>query len=318
MESQGGELTPLTRLAEQARRFIEGAKAQNTRRAYRSDWRHFETWCRTQGLTPLPAKPETVTLYMTALAADHKPASLTRKLTSISKAHQTAGFPSPASMQHAVVSETMKGIRRSLGTAQPGKEPLLTVDVIAMLDVLDEGLLGMRDRALLLVGFSGGLRRSELANLHVDDMTETEDGLVIRVRRSKTDPEGKGASVALPYGSAAATCPVRSYRAWVAAASITSGLAFRAVDRHGRVAPGRLDGGSIARIVKRAAAAAGLDATRYAGHSLRAGFATQAFLNGAAEVSIMRQTRHKSLNTLRKYIRDRSLFRDNPAAKLGL
>ena len=183
---------------------------------------------------------------------------------------------------------------------------------------LDDGLIGIRDRALLLVGYAGGFRRSELAGLDVEDVTETADGLVLRVRRSKTDPEGKGSSVALPYGSAAATCPVRSYRAWIAAASLTLGPAFRAVDRHGRVAAGRLDAGSIARVVKRAAAAAGLDPARYAGHSLRAGFATQAFLNGVAEVSIMRQTRHKSLNTLRKYIRDRSLFRDNPAAKLGL
>lgn len=318
MPPQGGELTPLDRLEQQAREFIEGAKAENTRRAYRSDWRHFEAWCRLQGLEPLPARPETVTLYVTALAADHKPASLTRKLTSITKAHQAAGVPSPATMQHAVVSEAMKGIRRALGTAQPGKEPLLTADLLAMLDALDDGLLGTRDRALLLVGFAGGFRRSEIAQLDVEDISETEDGLVIRVRRSKTDPEGKGATVALPYGSAAATCPVRSYHAWIAAASIATGPVFRAVDRHGRIARNRLDSGSIARIVKWAAGAAGLDPAVYAGHSLRAGFATQAFLNGVAEVSIMRQTRHKSLNTLRKYIRDRSLFRDNPAAKLGL
>ena len=149
-----------------------------------------------------------------------------------------------------------------------------------MLDTLDDGLLGCRDRSLLLIGFAGGFRRSEIANLDAEDVNETADGLVIRVRRSKTDPEARGISVALPYGSAAATCPVRSYRSWIAAA--------------------------------------GLDPAPDAGHSLRAGFATQAFLNGAAEVSIMRQTRHKSLNTLRKYIRDRSLFRDNPAAKLGL
>jgi site-specific recombinase XerD len=311
-------LAALDRLAESARTFIQAAKAENSRRAYRSDWRLFEAWCRERGLAPLPATPETVTLYITDLAADHKPASLERKLTSITKAHQAAGFASPASMQHAVVSETMKGIRRTLGTAQPGKSPLLTADILGMLDCLDGDLQGVRDRALLLVGFAGGFRRSELAALDVDEVSETEDGLVIRVRRSKTDPEGKGISVALPYGSAAATCPVRSYRAWIAAAGLTDGPAFRAVDRHGRVSSGRLNSGSIARIVKRLAADAGLDADSYAGHSLRAGFATQAFLNGAAEVSIMRQTRHKSLNTLRKYIRDRSLFRDNPAAKLGL
>jgi integrase len=221
-------------------------------------------------------------------------------------------------MEHAVVSETMKGIRRTLGTAQPGKEPLLTADILKMLDSLDEGLLGSRDRALLLVGFAGGFRRSEIVSLDVGDITETADGLVIRVRRSKTDPEAKGTTVALPYGSTAATCPVRSYRAWIAAAAIEAGSAFRSVDRHGRVGSGRLNTGSVARLIKRAAEVAGLDPAHYAGHSLRAGFVTQAFLNGAAEVAIMRQTRHKSLDTLRKYIRDRSLFRDNPAAKLGL
>ncbi len=316
--SRGREPVLLDRLTEQARGFIEAAKAENTRRAYRSDWRHFEAWCRNQGLPSLPATPETITLYITALAADHKPASLQRKLTSITKAHQAAGLPSPARMQHAVVSETMKGIRRTLGTAQPGKEPLLTADILQMLDCLDEGLIGMRDRALLLVGFAGGFRRSELTHLEIADINETSDGLVIRVRRSKTDPEGQGSYVALPYGSTAATCPVRSYRAWIAAAGATAGAAFRSVDRHGRVSAGGLNAGSIARIVKRAACAAGLNPALYAGHSLRAGFATQAFLNGAAELSIMRQTRHKSLHTLRKYIRDRSLFRDNPAAKLGL
>jgi site-specific recombinase XerD len=297
---------------------MESAKAENSRRAYRSDWRHFDSWCRAHGLVCLPASPDSVALYLTDLATDYKPASLQRKLTSITKAHQAAGFPTPASMQNAVVSETLKGIRRSLGTAQPGKEPLLTADILEMLDSLNGGLLGCRDRALLLVGFAGGFRRSELVALDVEDVGETADGLVIRVRRSKTDPEAKGTTVALPYGSTAATCPVRNYRAWIAAAGIETGPAFRSVDRHGSVGRGRMNAGSVARLIKRAAESAGLDPAIYAGHSLRAGFATQAFLNGAAEVSIMRQTRHKSLNTLRKYIRNRSLFRDNPAAKLGL
>jgi integrase len=318
LSPQGRALPSLASLADRTRSFIAAAKADNTRRAYRSDWRSFESWCRSHTLASLPATPDTVALYLTASAADHKPASLQRQLTSINKAHQTAGFPAPASMQHAVVSETMKGIRRTLGTAQPGKDPLLTTDIREMLDALEEGLLGCRDRALLLVGFAGGFRRSELVGLEVEDITETADGLVIRVRRSKTDPEAKGITVALPYGSSVATCPVRSYRAWMAKAEISSGPAFRGVDRHGRVSPQRMNAGSVARLIKRAAEAAGLNPAQYAGHSLRAGFATQAFLNGAAEVSIMRQTRHKSLNTLRKYIRDRLLFRDNPAAKLGL
>jgi integrase len=316
--AQGRAVARLEDLARRARAFMDAAKAENSRRAYRSDWCHFEEWCRSHGLVSLPATPETVALYMTALAGDHKPASLQRKLTSITKAHQAAGFTTPASLQNAVVSETLKGIRRSLGTAQPGKEPLLTADIVKMLDALDEGRLGCRDRALLLMGFAGGFRRSELVSLDVGDINETADGLVVRVRRSKTDPEGKGTSVALPYGSTAAKCPVRSYRVWINAAGIADGPAFRSVDRHGRVSRGRMNAGSVARLIKRAADAAGLDPASYAGHSLRAGFATQAFLNGASEVSIMRQTRHKSLNTLRKYIRDRSLFRDNPAGKLGL
>jgi site-specific recombinase XerD len=316
--AQGGAGAPLERLAEQTRGFMEAAKAENSRRAYRSDWRHFESWCRSLSLICLPAAPETIALYLTALATDHKPSSLQRKLTSITKAHQAAGLPTPASMQNAVVSETLKGIRRTLGTAQPGKEPLLTADILKMLDALEGDLGGCRNRALLLLGFAGGFRRSELVGLDIEDIAETADGLVVRVRRSKTDPEAKGMTVALPYGSTAATCPVRSYRKWIAAAEINSGPAFRSVDRHGRIGRGPMNAGSVARLIKRAAEAAGLDPASYAGHSLRAGFATQAFLNGAAEVSIMRQTRHKSLNTLRKYIRDRSLFRDNPAAKLGL
>jgi site-specific recombinase XerD len=315
---QGATAVALDRLAEQTRGFIGASKAENSRRAYHSDWRQFESWCRDHSVDSLPAEPTSIALYLTALAADHKPSSLQRKLTSITKAHQAAGFPTPASMQNAVVSETLKGIRRTLGTAQPGKEPLLTADIVKMLDALDDGLSGCRDRALLLVGFAGGFRRSELVNLNVEDVSETADGLVIRVRRSKTDPEARGTTVALPYGSTAATCPVRSYRTWIGAAGVEAGPAFRAVDRHGRVGGGRMNAGSVARLIKRAAEAASLDPASYAGHSLRAGFATQAFLNGAAEVSIMRQTRHKSLNTLRKYIRDRSLFRDNPAAKLGL
>ena len=187
-----------------------------------------------------------------------------------------------------------------------------------MLAALPDNRAGCRDRALLLIGFAGGFRRSELAAIDVEHVSETTDGLVIRIPRSKTDPEGQGSSIALPFSSAAATCPVRSYRAWLAASGITSGPVFRAIDRHGRLGTGRLDSGSVARILQRAARAAGLDAKLYAGHSLRAGFATQAYLNGAPELAIMRQTRHQSLDTVRKYIRDRSLFRDNPAAKLGL
>jgi integrase len=172
-----------------------------------SDWRQFESWRRSHGLVCLPAAPETAALYLTALAADHKPASLQRKLTSITKAHQAAGFPTPASMaerhgQRDPEGDPAQPRNRAAGQRAPAHRRHLE-----MLDSLDDGLLGWRDRALLLVGFAGGFRRSELVSLDVGDVSETADGLVVRARRSKTDPEAKGLSVALPYGSTAATVP---------------------------------------------------------------------------------------------------------------
>jgi site-specific recombinase XerD len=312
-------MAPAVRLLQQqADTFVRAAKAPSTLRAYRSDWEHFSRWCEQHTLCPLPASPQTVALYLAALAATHRPGTMTRRLTAITKAHQIAGHPSPATMQQPAVSETLKGIRRTLGTAQQTKAPLLTADVKRMVKALPNNLAGRRDRALLLLGFAGGFRRSELAALDIEDVLPTEDGLVVKLRRSKTDPEGKGRDVGIPYGSTPSTCPVRSLGVWKAAAGISEGALFRGVDRHGHLGVVRLHKDSVALVVKRAAEAAGLDPTQYAGHSLRAGLATQAYLNGAGELAIMRQTGHRSLAMVRRYIRDGSLFRDNPAGKLGL
>jgi integrase len=308
----------LARLAGEVRGFIAAAKADSTRRAYRSDWHHFQVWCGQYGLAALPAIPDTVALYITDLAKTHQPATIRRRLTVISRAHQAVGQPSPASMQHALVSETLKGICRTLGTAQAGKRPLYTEQLRAMSRSLPENLQGRRDRALLLIGFAGGFRRSELAGLMVEDIAIEQDGLVVTLPRSKTDQEGQSRKVAVPFGSSPETCPVRAYRAWLDAALLTQGPVFREIDRHGRIKGGVLHKDSVGLIVKRAAARIGLNAAHYAGHSLRAGLATQAYLNGANELAIMQQTGHRSLATVRKYIRDGSLFRDNPAAKLGL
>jgi integrase len=221
-------------------------------------------------------------------------------------------------MQQPAVSETLKGIRRTLGTAQKVKAPLLTADIRRMVDALPDTLAGCRDRALLLLGFAGGFRRSELAALDVEDVKMTEDGLVVKLRRSKADPEGKGRAVGIPYGSHRATCPVRALNSWKTAAGISDGALFRGVDRHGQLGTIRLHKDSIGLIVKRAAEAAGLDPSQYAGHSLRAGMATQGYLNGAGELAIMKQTGHRSLEMVRRYIRDGSLFRENVGGKLGL
>lgn len=308
----------LTRLTSQAGEYIRAGKTNSTLRAYRADWQHFESWCQGQGFLSLPASPEIVAFYLGEFGGRQAAATLTRRLTSINKVHRAAGYPAPALMEHLPVGETLKGIRRTHGTEQTPKQPLFTENLRVMIDRLPSTAIGVRDRALLLVGFAGALRRSELVHVRLQDVTETTEGLVIRIRRSKTDQEGKGRQVAIPYGSAPETCPVRASREWIALAGLTEGPLFRRIDRHGHVNDRALHRDSIGAIVKRAAEAAGLDPKVYAGHSLRAGLCTQAYINGARELDIMRQTGHKSLETVRKYIRGRGLFRDNPAAKLGL
>jgi len=305
-------------LRDKAREFAAAAKAASTLRAYRADWRDFCEWCEAHQLACLPAAPETVALYLTDRAGSLKTASLARRLTTINRAHQAAGQPSPASMQNAVVSEVWKGIQRRKGTAQLGKKPLLTMDVRRIVMELPRDLEGLRDRALLLAGFAGGFRRSELAGLRVEDLESTPEGFVVRLRRSKTDQEGQGRPVALPYGSDPQTCPVRALRAWMEGAGITNGPLFRAVGRTGSVRDRPLHADSVGFLVKRAVGRAGLESAEYAGHSLRAGLATQAAMNGASELAIMKQTGHRSLATVRKYIREGTLFRDNAATKLGL
>ena len=306
------------RLHDQVRAFLRASKAPSTLRAYRSDWAHFLTWCEGRGAASLPANPETVALYLVALAATHRPATITRRLTSITKAHAAAGHPNPATTDHSVVAETLQGIRRTLGTAQPGKTPLLTADLIQVLAHLPAGLSGVRDRALLLAGYTGGLRRSELAALTVEDIAWKDEGAVLTLRRSKTDQEGQGRQVAIPRGAHAATCPVSALQQWLKAGVITAGALFREVDRHGRVGVRGLHSDSVGAILKRAVARAGFDPKGFGGHSLRAGFATQAARNGASAFDIMRQTGHRSLATVSRYVRDAQIFRDTPAGRLGL
>ena len=308
----------LASLGRQAQEFAAAAKARNTLRAYQADWSDFREWCEAHQVAAMPAAPETVALYLTDRAATLKTSSLARRLTTINRAHQAAGQPSPATMQNAIVSEVWKGIKRKKGTAQHGKKPFLTPDLRHIIAELPQDLRGLRDRALLLAGFAGGFRRSELAALQVEDLETSPDGLIVRLGRSKTDQEGQGRAVALPYGSDPQTCPVRALRTWLDRAGITAGPLFRAVDRRGLASDKALHADSVGYLVKRAAGRAGLETMEYAGHSLRSGLATQAAMNGASELAIMKQTGHRSLATVRKYIREGSLFRDNAATKLGL
>jgi site-specific recombinase XerD len=223
-------------LIEKARAYIHAAKAPATLRAYRTDFEDFTRFCQEHNLAHLPATPTTVALYIADRAGSLRSATITRRLTSITKAHQAAGFEaSPASSHNFVVSETLKGIRRSIGTAQEGKAPLLTADIRRIVGCCPDTLLGLRDRALILVGFAGAFRRSELAAIECAHLSFTKDGLVIDLRRSKTDQEAAGRKVGIPFGNEDATCPVRTLRRWLAASSITSGAVFRGVTRLGRL-----------------------------------------------------------------------------------
>jgi site-specific recombinase XerD len=310
------EIGPLAEIADRASEFMHQSKGKNTIRAYRADWAHFTVWCQSHGQASLPATPETVALYVTDLSSTHKPSTITRRISAISQAHQIAGLETPTGS--AKVRLVMAGIRRSMGTAQKGKTPILVDDLRRMLAGLPGNLLGVRDRVLLLIGFCGAFRRSELVALDAADVSVTREGLVVTIRRSKTDQEGEGRKIGIPYASHLETCPVRSLQDWLEKSGITEGPLFRPIDRFGRMASARLSAAAVADIVKRYAAAVGLDATEFAGHSLRSGLATSAAAAGASERSIMRQTGHRSEKMVRRYIKDGSLFRENAVAAVGL
>jgi integrase len=302
--------------SEKAQDYAGQAKAAGTLRAYRAGWSDFTAWCAAHGQPALPASPGTVANYLADRADALKPASLALYLAAISQAHQAAGFETPT--KAAPVRAVMQGIRRAKGVAPAAKAAAITQDVRAMVDTLPDNLLGVRDRALLLLGFSGAFRRSELVGLDREDLAITSEGVTVTLRRSKTDQQGQGRRVGIPYGSRPGTCPVRAIMAWLEAAGIERGPLFVGLNRHGQLLPGRLSDRAVARVVQRQAEAAGLDASQYGGHSLRAGHATQAAASGASMATIMSQTGHRSEAMVRRYVRHGSLFRDNSATSLGL
>jgi site-specific recombinase XerD len=290
MSSPENALVPL---AETARQYLRQAKSDNTRRAYRADWSHFQAWCAAHELAPLLAREETLVLYFSELAATHKVSTLQRRLAAISQAHQVAGFETPT--RGPVIRNLLAGIRRAKGTASAVKTPALTEDIRLMVRAMPDSLLGCRDRAVLLIGFAGAFRRSELVSLDVEDLAFEREGVIVMLRRSKTDTVGQGRKIGIPLGSGK-TCPVRALERWMEVAEINTGL-----------------------IVKRWVQAVGLDPAEYAGHSLRSGLATSAARNGASERSIMNQTGHRSVQMVRRYIREGTVFDgENAAGKAGL
>lgn len=308
--------TELAPDVERARSYATEARAKNTRRAYATEWRSFLKWTKARHLEAMPAAGETVALYLAYLAdKPRKAAGISLALTAISQAHKVAGLDSPR--ESRAVKEVWKGIRRTLGTAQEGKAPLLVDALRAIVVKLPDALAGKRDRALLVLGFAGAFRRSELVALDVEDIALGSKNMKATIRRSKTDQEGKGHTLGIPAGANAETCPVRVVQAWIEATGRTAGPLFVSISKHGKQGA-RLTGGDVARIVKRSAKLAGIDPKDLSGHSLRAGLATQAVMAGKSELQVMKQTRHKSIAVFRKYVRDADLFRDNAADGIGL
>jgi site-specific recombinase XerD len=282
--------------------------APGTARAYRADWRVFEGWCAARALTALPAAPETIALFLASQAqAGLKVSTLERRLAAIRLAHDVAGQLLPTS--HKLVRGALAGIARQHGRRVQPKAPALAAQVKAMAAATPDTLRGCRDRALVLLGFAGAFRRSELVAIRVEDLGFELDGLRVRLPRSKTDQEGRGHVVPVLRGQQ--SCPVRAVSAWLARAGITTGPVFVRIDRAGNVRPdSALSPQTVALIVKWYAFKAGFDPRPYAGHSLRRGFATQAAMNGVTPYKLRAVTR-QTLATLQQYIDDAEAFVDH-------
>jgi site-specific recombinase XerD len=308
--------TEILELQDEAKKHLANSKAENTKRAYRNDWTQFSMWCEKNGLQELPADPETIVYYITFLGKTLKASSIKRKMTAISQRHETTGHPSPT--KTALVKGVWEGIQRQIGIKEEGKDALWLDDLRQVIQATPQNtLIGIRNRALLVLGWAGALRRSELVYLNSEDVSKTRDGLILQLNKSKTDQKGEGQDVALPYGSNPLTCPVRSLEDWLAASGISEGPLFRRVDRHGNILGG-LTPQSVRLILKNCCKKVGLDPDKYGAHSLRSGFCSTAAKAGKAEHQIMKQTRHKRSDSLYRYIKKANLFDDNAAGGIGL
>jgi len=314
METRPSAASPL--ITQEAANFVQGSRAENTRKAYANDWGQFLEWCGARRVFPLPATPETVAGYIADLAGKRKPSTIRRHLASISVAHQAKGLESPT--RALLVRTTFAGIRRLKGGSLVKKAPVRVTHLVRLAEVLPDSLQGVRDRAIFLVGYAGAFRRGELVELDARDVCFVPEGVRITVRRSKTDQDGRGVTKDINHASNPQNCPVKALAQWMAAAGIAEGPLFRPVNRHGRVLAARLTPQSVALIVKRVVKALGLDPVKYSGHSLRAGFVTDAIKHGVLSHTIRRVTGHKSESTLAEYYREADMFDYNLLSRLGL
>ncbi len=287
---------------------LKSSKSKNTLRAYKADYKDFDIFCSQNNFQSMPADPKILSLYLTHLSKNSKFSTLKRRLASISSVHRIKGHY--IDIKHPIIIENLLGIKRNKGIKQTSKKPLLINEIKLIIDVINNSniklLRRIRDKALILLGFSGGFRRSELVNLEYEDLDFVSEGVKILIKRSKTDQSGEGMIKALPYFPTATYCPVENLKTWLTQSNIEKGKIFDISDK------------SVALIIKKYANLAGLDSRKYAGHSLRSGFATSTAEKGAEERSIMAMTGHKSNQMVRRYIQEANLFKNNALNKIKI
>jgi len=301
-------ITDLKSLEIETIKNLKNSKSSNTLRAYQSDFKDFSIFCLKNGFQSMPTQPKIVALYITHLSAFSKYSTLKRRLASISILHKTKGHY--IDTKHPIIMENLMGIKRTNGSNQKGKKPLLISDLKKLINVIDESKeknkRKIRDKALLLIGFSGGFRRSELVDIEYEDVEFVSEGVKIFVKKSKTDQSGEGMTKAIPYFDNKNFCPVESLKKWIEIINFKNSKIFNISDKN------------VALIIKKYANQAGLDGHNYAGHSLRSGFATSTAESGAEERNIMAMTGHKSTEMVRRYIKEANLFKNNALNKIKI
>lgn len=302
-----------------AEEFAQKSAAPATLRAYKADWRHYANWCATAGFIPVPAEPATVGAYLASLAGTHAPSTIRRRLSALGKMHRFNDLPWNSA--HRDIQGPLQGVLRTQ-RRPPRKAAALTLGMLRQLvATCDRGARGRRDRALLLFGFAGALRRSELVALRVEDVAEVAGGLRLHIVHSKTDPAGQGSEIGLPRGRHAETCPVRAFRDWQEVARRGAGPLFRQVSTGATVGSAALHPDAVRRILAHRVGMAGLTVEgfgRLSAHALRVGFITEAYEKGVRDEDIMRHTRHRDLRTMRGYVQRAGLVTDSPAGLLDL
>ena len=286
---------------------LKRSKAQNTLRAYQADFKDFRLFCIKNGLVALPTEPKILSIYLTHLSSFCKFSTLKRRLASIKVIHKIKGHY--LDTKHPIITENLLGIKRVYGVKQKSKKPLLINDLKLIINQINEEkneTKKLKNKSLILIGFAGGFRRSELVSIDYDDVDFVPEGVKIFIKRSKTDQTGEGMTKAIPYFENSSYCPVIALKKWIEIAEIKSGKIFNISDK------------SVALIIKKYALLAGLDYTKYAGHSLRSGFATSTAEMGADERSIMAMTGHKTTQMVRRYIKEANIFKNNALNKIKI